>query len=68
MPRPTPVDPNRPVTAYTTRALYVDLLERLRVLAALDETTIEDSLNYVVEVGLEVEGQRRGRGGQGEGV
>jgi hypothetical protein len=61
MPRPTPRDPNRPVTAYTTRALYVDLLDRLRVLAAIDNTTIEDALNYVVEMGLDMEGERRAR-------
>jgi hypothetical protein len=61
MPKPTPVSSNRPVTSYTSRNLYVDLLERLRVLAAVDQTTLEDVLNQVVERGLDVERERRTR-------
>jgi len=59
MPRITPRNPNRAVTAYTSRNMYTDLLDRIRVLAAVDQTTMEDTLNYLVEKGLEAEARER---------
>lgn len=47
------------MVAYTTRNLYADLLARVRVLAAVDNTTMEDTMNYLLEKGLDAEGVER---------
>jgi hypothetical protein len=52
MPRTTPRLPGVKLTSYTTRNLRVDLLDRVRVLAAVQRTTIEHVMNEVLEAGL----------------
>lgn len=42
-----------PVTKYFTRGMPVALLDRLRVWAKTHRTTIEDALNFAVEIGLD---------------
>jgi len=54
MPRVTRRDPARPVVLYTSRGLYADLMARLRLLAVREETTIEATVNRVLEAGLRV--------------
>jgi hypothetical protein len=61
MPKVTARDPGRETTAYTSRNLYVDLLDRVRVLAAVDKTTMEDAMNYLLERGLEADQAERTR-------
>lgn len=42
----------KPTTAYNTRTFRVDLLRRLKSLAALKGVTMESMLNDIVEAGL----------------
>lgn len=42
-----------PVTKYFTRGMPVALLDRLRTWAQAHHTTIEDALNFAVEIGLD---------------
>lgn len=44
----------KPTTAYNTRTFRVDLLRRLKSLAALKGVTMENMLNDVVELGLDL--------------
>lgn len=52
MPRTTPKQAGVKTTAYTTRNMRVDLLDRCRVLAAVERTTLEDIVNRALEAGL----------------
>jgi hypothetical protein len=63
MPRKTPLPPSVKTRPYTTRNLRVDLIERMRLVAALEDTTIEDVLNRAVEAGLDTL-HRKARGGR----
>lgn len=40
-------------TAYTSRNMRTDLLDRCRIIAAVEHTTLEDVLNRAVALGLD---------------
>lgn len=48
----TPRSKNHKYMYYMTKNLREDLHDRLRMLAVLRQTTIEDALNVALEVGL----------------
>lgn len=57
--------PRKGVTTYTTRGMKIEVLDRIRAIAAIEETTIEAVVNRALVKGLrELErelGKRRPR-------